>query len=91
MSLSKLRGLNDVTMGINDVRMGDQYDENCTVPAFALNDRGIHGYRNFILLLLLLLLFLLLLLLLLLTAVELSLGGSSPYTSTDKTNKNKYT
>ena len=32
-----------------------------------------------------------LLLLLLLTAIELSLGGSSPYTSTDKTNKNKYT
>ena len=25
------------------------------------------------------------------TAVELSLGGSSPYTTTDKTNKNKYT
>jgi hypothetical protein len=25
------------------------------------------------------------------TVVELSLGGSSPYTSTDKTNKNKYT
>ena len=25
------------------------------------------------------------------TAVELSLGGSSPYTSTDKANKNKYT
>jgi len=34
---------------------------------------------------------LLLLLLLLLTAIQLSLGGSSPYTSTDKTNKNKYT
>jgi len=34
---------------------------------------------------------LLLLLLLLLTAIELSLGGSSPHTSTDKTNKNKYT
>jgi hypothetical protein len=33
---------------------------------------------------------LLLLLLLLLTAIDLSLGGSSPYTSTDKTNKNKY-
>jgi hypothetical protein len=32
-----------------------------------------------------------LLLLLLLTAVELSLSGSSPYTGTDKTNKNKYT
>ena len=32
-----------------------------------------------------------LLLLLLLTAIELSLGGSSPYTSTNKTNKNKYT
>jgi hypothetical protein len=31
-----------------------------------------------------------LLLLLLLTTAELSLGGSSPYTSTDKTNKNKY-
>ena len=30
------------------------------------------------------------LLLLLLTAIELSLGGSSPYTSTDKTNKNIY-
>jgi len=39
----------------------------------------------------LLLLPLLLLLLLLLTAVQFSLGGSSPYTSTDKTNKNKYT
>jgi hypothetical protein len=24
-------------------------------------------------------------------AIEFSLGGSSPYTSTDKTNKNKYT
>jgi nitrogen fixation/metabolism regulation signal transduction histidine kinase len=34
---------------------------------------------------------LLLLLLLLTTAVQLSLSGSSPYTSTDKTNKNKYT
>jgi len=34
---------------------------------------------------------LLLLLLLLLTSIELSLSGSSPYTSTDKTNKNKYT
>jgi len=29
--------------------------------------------------------------LLLLTAVELSLGGSSPYASTKKTNMNKYT
>jgi hypothetical protein len=38
----------------------------------------------------LLLLLLLLLLILLLTAIELSLGGSSPYTSTIKTNKNKY-
>jgi len=27
----------------------------------------------------------------LLTAIELSLGASSPYTSRDKTNKNKYT
>ena len=34
---------------------------------------------------------LLLLLLLLLTAIQLSLGGSSPYTSTEKTNKSKYT
>jgi hypothetical protein len=42
-------------------------------------------------LLLLLLLLLLPILLLLLTALGLSLGGSSPYTSTDKTNKNKYT
>jgi hypothetical protein len=45
-----------------------------------LRDTGTSGIR-----------LLLLLLLLLLTAVELSLGGSSPYTSTDKTNKNKYT
>jgi len=30
-------------------------------------------------------------LLLLLTAIEFSLGDSSPYTSADKTNKNKYT
>jgi len=35
-------------------------------------------------------LLLLLLLLLLFTAVELSLSASNPYTSTDKTNKNKY-
>ena len=27
----------------------------------------------------------------LLSEIELSLGGSRPYTSTDKTNKNKYT
>jgi hypothetical protein len=32
-----------------------------------------------------------LLLLLLLTAIESSLGGSGTYTSTDKTNKKKYT
>jgi hypothetical protein len=32
----------------------------------------------------------LLLLLLLLTKIELSLGGSSPYTSSDKTSKNRY-
>jgi len=38
-----------------------------------------------------LLLLLLLLLVLLLTAIEFSLGGNSPYSSTDKTNKNKYT
>jgi len=31
------------------------------------------------------------LLIYLLTATELSLSGSSPYTGTDKTNKNKYT
>jgi len=37
------------------------------------------------------LLLLLLLLLLLFTAIEFSLGGSSSYTITDKTNKNKYT
>ena len=37
------------------------------------------------------LLLLLLLLLLLFTAIEFSLDGSSPYTSTDTTNKNKYT
>jgi hypothetical protein len=36
-------------------------------------------------------LLLLLLLLLLFTAIELSPGGSSPYTISDKTNKNKYT
>jgi len=34
---------------------------------------------------------LLLPLLLLLTLIELSLGGSSPYSSTNKTNNNKYT
>ena len=37
------------------------------------------------------LLLLLLLLLRLQAAIEFSLGGNSPYTSTDKTNKNKYT
>ena len=31
------------------------------------------------------------LLIYLLAAIQLSLGGNSPYTSTDKTNKNKYT
>jgi len=38
-----------------------------------------------------LLLLLLLLLLILIRAIEFSLGGSSSYTKTDKTNKNKYT
>jgi hypothetical protein len=33
----------------------------------------------------------LLLLLLLTNAIKLSLSGSSPYTNTDKTNKDKYT
>jgi len=37
------------------------------------------------------LLLLLMLLLLLFPAIEFSLGGSSPYSSPDKTNKNKYT
>jgi len=37
------------------------------------------------------LLLLLLLLLLLFTTIDLSLGGSIPYTCTDKSNKNKYT
>jgi len=37
------------------------------------------------------LLLLLLLLTYLLTAIELSLDGSSPYTSTEKTIRNKYT
>jgi len=37
------------------------------------------------------LLLLLLLLFLLFTAIEFSLGGSSYYSITDKTNKNKYT
>ena len=36
-------------------------------------------------------LLLLLLLLLLCTAIQLSLGGSSPYTSTDRTDNKKYT
>jgi len=40
---------------------------------------------------LVILLLLLLLLLLLFTASKFSLGGSSPCTSTDKINKNKYT
>jgi hypothetical protein len=35
--------------------------------------------------------YLLLLLLLLLNTTKFSLGSSSPYTSTDKTNTNKYT
>jgi len=46
---------------------------------------------NNLLLLLLLLLLVVVVVLLLLTAIDLSLGGSSPDTSTDKTNKNKYT
>ena len=37
------------------------------------------------------LLLLLLVVVVVLTAIALSLGGSSPYTSTHKTNKNKYT
>ena len=32
-----------------------------------------------------------LIIIIIIIAIELSLGGSSPYTSTDKTNKNKYT
>jgi hypothetical protein len=52
---------------------------------------GVRIFKWFLSLLLLLVSPLLLLLLLLLTAIQLSLGISSPYTSTDKTNKTKYT
>jgi hypothetical protein len=36
-------------------------------------------------------LILIIIIIIIITAVELSLGGRSPYTSTDKTNNNKYT
>jgi hypothetical protein len=60
------------------------------------NDKDIEAVHLFVFLLLpssiwLNLFLLLLLLLLLLTAIDLSHGGSSPYSSRDKTNKNKYT
>jgi flagellar basal body-associated protein FliL len=42
-----------------------------------------------IIIIIIILLLLLLLLLLLFTAIEFSLGGSGPYSSTDKTKKNK--
>ena len=50
----------------------------------------IYMYGLFYILLLYYFLLLLLLLLLLLTAFKLSLGGSSPYTSTKKIDENKY-
>ena len=53
---------------------------DCLETDFGMN-KGMDNNNNNILLLLLLLF----------TAIQLSLGGSSPYTSTDKTNKNKYT
>jgi preprotein translocase subunit SecG len=54
---------------------------------------GTHGCTLLLLLLLLLLLVVVVVVVVVvvLTATELSLGGSSPYTSTDKTDKNKYT
>ena len=42
-----------------------------------------------IIIIIIIIILLLLLLLLLLTAVELSLGGNSPYTGTDRTSKSK--
>ena len=35
--------------------------------------------------------FIIIIIIIIIIVIELSLGGSSPYTSTDKTNKNKYT
>ena len=45
---------------------------------------GCAKYKAFIIIIIIIII-------ILLTAIELSLGGSGPYTSTDKTNKNKYT
>jgi flagellar basal body-associated protein FliL len=44
-----------------------------------------------LLLLLLLLVVVVVVVIVVITAIEFSLGGSSPYASTDKTSKNKYT
>jgi hypothetical protein len=71
-----------------------QHISQLTAANLHHKDLGLIQGANLLLLLLLLLPLLLplllLLLLLLFTVIELSLGGSSPYTSTDKTNKNKY-
>ena len=52
---------------------------------------GLCVYSNTKLLVLLVVVVVAVVVLVLLTAIELSLGGSSPYTSTEKTNKNKCT
>jgi hypothetical protein len=53
------------------------------VPVLALLCFYVRTFRSIIIIIIILLL--------LFTAIEFSLGGSSPYTSTDKTNTNNYT
>ena len=50
-------------------------DKRCRV------DSSLHSYFIIIIIIIIIII----------TAIELSLGGSSPYTGTDKTNKSKYT
>jgi len=59
--------------------------------ALEVSEQKLKNFIKFIIIIIIIIIIISVLLLLLPTAIELSLGGSSPYTSTDKTNKNKYT
>ena len=44
-----------------------------------------------IIIIVIIIIFIIIIIIIIITAIECSLGGNSPNTSTDKTNKNKYT
>ena len=75
-----------------DCRRGERYQLlNRRLYVYGMRINSVSYWQHIVWNCRILLLLLLTTTIIIITANELSLGGSSPYTSTGKTNKNKYT